>query len=128
MGVYYSYTYLGAYVPAVADWLWLVSLIIGVVFALLAFFFVKFAIFVVGDMVGLMIFDLLKQAFPSTFAGMEPVTLFFIGLGLFVVLGAITLASRRHFVIIFSGDLRRIYDRQYRWYHLGVFIMVYSAP
>ena len=41
MGVYYSYTYLGAYVPAVADWLWLVSLIIGVVFALLAFFFVK---------------------------------------------------------------------------------------
>ncbi|MBC5647507.1 TM7S3/TM198-like domain-containing protein [Christensenella tenuis] len=103
MGVYYSYTYLGAYVPAVADWLWLVSLIIGIVFALLAFFFVKFAIFVVGGMVGLMIFDLLKQAFPSAFAGMEPLTLFFIGLGLFVVLGAVTLASRRHFVIIFSA-------------------------
>ena len=103
MGAYYSYTYLGTYVPAVADWLWLVSLIIGIVFALLAFFFVKFAIFIVGGLIGLMIFDLLKAASPATFAGMEPVTLFIIGLGLFVVLGVITLASRRHFIIIFSA-------------------------
>ena len=103
MGAYYSYTYLGTYVPAVADWLWLVSLIIGIVFALLAFFFVKFAIFIVGGLIGLMIFDFLKAASPATFAGMEPVTLFIIGLGLFVVLGVITLASRRHFIIIFSA-------------------------
>lgn len=103
MGAYYSYTYLGTYVPAVADWLWLVSLIIGIVFALLAFFFVKFAIFIVGGLIDLMIFDFLKAASPATFAGMEPVTLFIIGLGLFVVLGVITLASRRHFIIIFSA-------------------------
>ena len=103
MGAYYSYTYLGTYVPAVAYWLWLVSLIIGIVFALLAFFFVKFAIFIVGGLIGLMIFDFLKAASPATFAGMEPVTLFIIGLGLFVVLGVITLASRRHFIIIFSA-------------------------
>ncbi len=103
MGAYYSYTYLGTYVPAVADWLWLVSLIIGIVFALLAFFFVKFAIFIVGGLIGLMIFDFLKAASPATFASMEPVTLFIIGLGLFVVLGVITLASRRHFIIIFSA-------------------------
>ena len=79
------------------------SLIIGIVFALLAFFFVKFAIFIVGGLIGLMIFDFLKAASPATFAGMEPVTLFIIGLGLFVVLGVITLASRRHFIIIFSA-------------------------
>ncbi|MEG0257703.1 MAG: DUF4203 domain-containing protein [Christensenella sp.] len=103
MGAYYSYTLIGTYFPAVANWLWLMSLIVGIIFALLAFFFVKFAMFVVGGMIGLLLYDFLRGAFPDTFAGMEPITVFFIGLGLFVVLGAITLASRKHFVILFSA-------------------------
>lgn len=103
VGTYYSYTLVGTYVPNVADWLWLVSIIIGVIFAFLAFFFVKFALFVAGGLIGLMVYNLLRGAFPGTFAGMETLVLFLIGLGLFIVFGAITLASKRFFVILFSA-------------------------
>ncbi|MEG2189349.1 MAG: DUF4203 domain-containing protein, partial [Christensenella sp.] len=30
MGAYYSYTLIGTYFPAVANWLWLMSLIVGI--------------------------------------------------------------------------------------------------
>lgn len=103
MGAYYSYTLIGTYVPNVENWLWLISIIIGVIFALLAFFFVKFALFVAGGLIGLMIFDFLRGSFPAAFETMEPLVLFLIGLGLFIVFGAITLASKRLFVILFSA-------------------------
>lgn len=103
IGAYYSYTLIGTYVPNVENWLWLISIIIGVIFALLAFFFVKFALFVAGGLIGLMVYDLLRSSFPGTFAGMEPLVLFLIGLGLFILLGAITMASKRFFVILFSA-------------------------
>lgn len=103
IGAYYSYTLIGTYVPGVGDWLWLVSIIVGVLFALLAFFFVKFALFLAGGLIGLMIYNFLRGAFPATFGGMEPLVLFLIGLGLFIVLGAITLASQRLFMILFSS-------------------------
>lgn len=103
MGAYYSYTLVGTYLPDATNWLWLISLIIGLVFALLSFFFIKFAIFVVGGIVGLLVYGLLRSGFAETFSSMDPMTLFIIGLGLFVVFGAITLASQRHFVIIFSA-------------------------
>ncbi len=103
MGAYYSYTLIGTYFPDSTSWLWLVSLIIGLIFALLCFFFIKFAIFVAGGVVGLLVFTFLRNGFPATFDTMESLTLFIIGLGLFLVFGAITLASQRHFVIIFSA-------------------------
>lgn len=103
IGMYYSYTLIGTYFPQTANWLWLISIIVGLIVAFLSFFFVKFAIFIVGGLIGLMVYDLLRGGFPETFASMEQVTLFFIGLGLFVVFGVITLASRKHFIILFSS-------------------------
>lgn len=103
MGAYYSYQFLGTYMAG-SQWIWLIALVIGLVCALLAFFFVKFALFVAGGMVGLLVFDLLKSS-TTLLAGMDNVPLFFVGLGLFIVFGIITLASRRHFVILFSGVL-----------------------
>lgn len=103
IGAYYSYTYLGGAFPDLGNWLWIICIGVGLLLAFLAFFFIKFAMFVAGGIIGLMLFDLLRSAFPQWFASLDNVPLFLVGLAFFVFLGLLTFASRRHFVIIFSS-------------------------
>ena len=102
-GAYYSYTYLGNSFPDLGNWLWLICIAIGLILALLAFFFVKFAVFAAGGVIGLMIFDIVKRSNPEWFSGLEPLPLFLVGLAFFILLGLLTFASRKHFVILFSS-------------------------
>ena len=103
IGAYYSYTYLGGTFPDLGNWLWLICIGVGLLLAFLAFFFIKFAMFVAGGIIGLMLFDLLRNTFPEWFSSLNSLPLFLVGLTFFVLLGLLTFASRRHFVIIFSS-------------------------
>ncbi|MEA4853426.1 MAG: DUF4203 domain-containing protein [Christensenella sp.] len=102
-GVYYSYNWLGSSVPTLGNWLWLISIAIGLLLAFLAFFFVKLAVFAAGGIIGLLIFDIVKRVQPAWFSSLEPLPLFLIGLTFFILVGLLTFASRKHFVILFSS-------------------------
>lgn len=103
IGAYYSYTYLGGAFPDLGNWLWLICIGVGLLLAFLAFFFIKFAMFITGGIIGLMIFDLLRNSFPEWFSSLDNLPLFLVGLTFFILLGLLTFASRKHFVIIFSS-------------------------
>lgn len=103
VGAYYAYQYIGNASPEVGNWLWLICIAIGLLLAFLAFFFVKFAIFAAGGVVGLLLFDIIKRSNPDWFSGLEALPLFLIGLTFFILVGLLTFASRRHFIIIFSS-------------------------
>ncbi len=103
IGAYYSFTYLGGAFPDLGNWLWLICIGVGLLLAFLAFFFIKFAMFIAGGIIGLMLFDLIRSSFPEWFSSLDNLPLFLVGLTFFVLLGLLTFASRRHFVIIFSS-------------------------
>lgn len=103
LGIYFSYSFVSKYFPAMSDQLLIISLVIGILLALLAFFFIKFAIFIAGGIMGILLFNLIKTVFVSFFATLSGPFSFLIGLMLFLLFGALTLAFRKHLVIIFSA-------------------------
>lgn len=113
-GLYYISGWLSSAFPQLGNWIWLISLAGGAILALLCFFFIKFAIFLAGGIVGLLIFNIVKAVNPAYFAGLEPVYSFLIGAAFFIILGLITLAARRHLLIIFTALF-------------GAYSLVYSA-
>jgi len=113
-GLYYISGWLSGAFPQLGNWVWLISLAGGAILALLCFFFIKFAIFLAGGMVGLLIYNIVKSLNPAYFAGLENVYLFLIGAAFFIILGIITLAARRHLLIVFTALF-------------GAYSLVYSA-
>ncbi len=65
-------------------------------------------------MAGLLIFNIVRDLNPAFFAGKETIYVFLIGLIFFVVAGALTLAAKKHLLIIFSAIF-------------GSYSMVYAA-
>lgn len=106
---------LGQIAPELSEnTVWIIALAVGIVLALLAFFFIKFCIFVAGGIAGVLIFMIVREAFPQFFGQLDGIFVFLIGLAFFLVLGAITLAARKHLIIIFSALF-------------GAYSMVYAA-
>jgi hypothetical protein len=65
-------------------------------------------------MAGILIFNIVKELNPAFFSGLETVHVFLIGLVFFIIAGALTLAAKKHLIIIFSAVF-------------GSYSMVYSA-
>lgn len=102
-GAYFMNTFILQIAPQLADYIWLISIATGCVLALLAFFFVKFAIFIAGGMLGLLVYNIIKGISPELFAGNENATNILIGIAFFVIAGVITLALKKHIIIIVSA-------------------------
>jgi len=102
-GFLFMYSLLGEIAPDLGNGIWLISAAVGIVLALIAFFFIKFCIFVAGGIAGILIFNIIRSVSPESFADMQPAYIFLIGLIFFIVMGAITLLAQKHLVILFSA-------------------------
>ncbi|MGI6152542.1 MAG: DUF4203 domain-containing protein [Christensenellaceae bacterium] len=121
-GFYFMNNWLLENVPQVGEWAWLIAIAVGCILALLSFFFIKFAIFLAGGLVGLMVFNIVQDVAPAAFSGMDSVPLFLIGAAFFIILGLITLAAQKHLIIIFSG----IYGAYTLVYCIGILVGLFS--
>lgn len=81
----------------------IIAVTIGLILGALAYFFVKFAIFLVGGAIGLMIFNIIRDLNGPYFDSLDAIYVFLIGLAFFVVLGVITVMAKKHLLIIFSA-------------------------
>lgn len=103
-GVMLGYTYsMRLFAQMGADggqWMWVVALGIGVAIGMLAFFFLKAAIFLAGGLLGLALFRAVQGADIAGFAAPGTSMSFLVGLGFFLICGALTLVARRHLVRI----------------------------
>lgn len=99
-GAAWMYGILTDYSPGMAVmWVWIISAGVGVVLALLAFFFFKFTLFLAGGLFGLALFGLMRTLIPSYFSTLPQGMLFLIGLIFFIVLGFLTLMAKRLLII-----------------------------
>ncbi len=102
-GGMFTYNLLSEAAPNLGNWVWIISLAVGLVLGALAFFFIKFSIFVAGGIMGVAVYNLIRGLNPSYFSSLDSVYVFLIGLACFIIFGAITLAARKHLIIIFSS-------------------------
>lgn len=102
-GGYFINQWLSAALPQLGNWIWLISIAAGILLALLCFFFIRFAVFLAGGVVGLLIFNVVKDSMPEYFSGLSDGYSFLIGAAFFIILGVITLIAKKHLIIIFSA-------------------------
>lgn len=81
-------------------WLWIIAIAAGIVLAVLAFAFIKLAIFLAGGLLGLAVFRFVESMNPIYFGSLQPGMVFLIGLIFFVAVGALTLAAKRVLIVI----------------------------
>lgn len=102
-GFMFTYNLLSDVAPNLGNWIWIISLAVGLILAALAFFFIKFSIFLAGGIMGIAVYNIIRSMNPAYFASLDSVYVFLIGLACFIIFGAITLAARKHLIIIFSA-------------------------
>ncbi len=81
----------------------IIAVTIGLILGALAYFFVKFAIFLAGGVIGIMIFSVIREINPAAFASMAALYVFLIGLACFIVMGVVTLMAKKHLIVIFTA-------------------------
>lgn len=95
-GLYTGYSWVMRYFGGYSEWMWVVALGAGILLGLLAFFFVKFSMFLAGGLLGLLIYYAVSAASPGLFGSMT----FLIGAVFFVIAGAVTVAAKKPLLII----------------------------
>ncbi|MDL2237692.1 TMEM198/TM7SF3 family protein [Christensenellaceae bacterium OttesenSCG-928-K19] len=110
--------------PDLGNGIWVISIAVGLVLGLLAFFFVKFCIFLAGGILGIAIFNLVKGANPAYFASLDSIYVFLIGLACFIILGVITLAAKKHLIIIVTA----VFGAYSMVYVAGILIGLIGSP
>ncbi len=103
VGGSFVYNLLSEHAPGLGAGTWIIAIGAGLLLGLLAFFFVKFCIFLAGGILGIAIFNWIKSANPAYFAGLDAVYAFLIGLACFLIMGFITLAVKKHLIIIVTA-------------------------
>lgn len=96
-GLYAGYSWVMRYFGSYGEWMWIAALAAGILLGLLAFFFVKFAMFLTGGLMGLLIFYAISLVNPGLWGGAPS---FLIGLVFFVIAGAVTVAAKKPLLII----------------------------
>lgn len=99
----FMYNLLSEVAPDLGMWIWVISIAVGLVLGLLAFFFIKFCIFLAGGILGIAIFNVIRSASPVYFSNLDTIYVFLIGLACFLIMGIITLAAKKHLIIIVTA-------------------------
>lgn len=120
----FLYNFMVGVAPDLGMGNFLIALIVGLVAGALTFFFVKFAIFVAGGIIGIVIFNIIRQFNAAYFERLEDLNVFLIAVVCFVIMGAITLALQKHLLIIFSA----IFGGYSLVYFSGILIGVLFQP
>lgn len=97
-GLYLGYSYTMRFFAASGmntQWLWIVALGIGLLIGLLAFFFLKLSIFFAGGLLGVALYYTIQTTNPEFFGNLGSGMSFLLGLGFFLILGAVTLALKK---------------------------------
>lgn len=97
-GLYLGYSYtmrFFAFNGMNTQWLWLVALGVGLLIGLLAFFFLKLSIFCAGGLLGIALYHTIQTTNPQFFGNLGSGMSFLLGLGFFLILGAVTLALKK---------------------------------
>ncbi len=97
------YNFLSQNAPELGNGVWIIAISVGLVLGLLAFFFVKFAIFIAGGILGLAVFSILRSVFPAYFGGLSSLYVFLIGLACFIIFGIIALAAKKPLLVVVTA-------------------------
>lgn len=92
-GLYSGFSLIMSLYGEIGGLMWILALGVGIVLALLAFLFLKVAMFLAGGLLGLLIYQAAAALNPA-------MTGFLTGLIFFAVAGAVTVAAKRPLIII----------------------------
>lgn len=101
MGASRVHSLLALYAAGLGNmWTWIVSLGAGLVLAVLAFVFLRFAFFLAGGLLGIALYRLVAALNPIYFGSLSPLVSFLVGLVFFLVFGFIAAAAKKFLLVV----------------------------
>lgn len=100
MGTSRIYSLLSLYAASLGvTWTWIIALAAGLLLAILAFVFIRFAFFLAGGLLGIALYRLVAALNPVFFGSLTPLYSFLIGLLFFLLLGFAALAAKKFLLV-----------------------------